>query len=52
MLRKHKGWIQQPFADEGGVRVLQILRYESDASQFTLEAISNLALSLGLPPTS
>lgn len=47
-LRKQKGWTQQQLADEVGVRVLQIRRYESGASQPTLDAIRRLALALGV----
>ena len=47
-LRKQKGWTQQQLADEVGVRVLQIRRYESGASQPTLDAIRGLALALGV----
>ncbi len=43
-LRKH----QQQLAEQVGVRVLQIRRYESGASQLTLDAIRNLALALGV----
>ena len=46
-LRKQKGWTQQQLADEVGVRVLQIRRYESGASQPTLDVIRRLALALG-----
>jgi len=47
-LRKRKGWTQQQLADQVGVRVLQIRRYESGASRPTLDAIRNLALALGV----
>jgi len=47
-LRKQKSWTQQQLADEVGVRVLQIRRYESGASQPTLDAIRRLALALGV----
>ena len=47
-LRKRKGWTQQQLAEQVGVRVLQIRRYESGASQPTLDAIRNLALGLGV----
>ena len=47
-LRKQKGWTQQQLADEVGVRVLQIRRYENGASQPTLDAIRRLALALGV----
>lgn len=48
MLRKQKGWTQQQLAEQVGVRVLQIRRYESGASQPTLDAIRRLALALGI----
>ncbi len=48
MLRKQKGWTQQQLADQVGVKVLQIRRYESGASQPTLDAIRRLALALGV----
>ncbi len=47
-LRKQKNWTQQQLADQVGVRVLQIRRYESGASQPTLDAIRRLALALGV----
>lgn len=47
-LRKQKSWTQQQLAEEVGVRVLQIRRYESGASQPTLDAIRRLALALGV----
>ncbi len=47
-LRKQKGWTQQQLADEVGVWILQIRRYESGASQPTLDAIRRLALALGV----
>lgn len=37
-LRKHKSWTQQQLAEQVGVRALQIRRYESNASQPTLDA--------------
>jgi len=46
-LRKQKSWTQQQLAEQVGVRVLQIRRYESGASQPTLDAIRRLALALG-----
>ena len=45
-LRKQKSWTQQHLAELVGVRVLQIRRYESGASQPTLDAIRRLALAL------
>jgi len=47
-LRKQKSWTQQHLAEQVGVRVLQIRRYESGASQPTLDAIRRLALALGV----
>lgn len=47
-LRKQKSWTQQQLAERVGVRVLQIRRYESGASQPTLDAIRRLALALGV----
>ena len=47
-LRKQKSWTQQQLAEQVGVRVLQIRRYESGASQPTLDAIRRLALALGV----
>ncbi len=47
-LRKQKGWTQQQLAEQVGVRVLQIRRYESGASQPALDAIRRLALALGV----
>ena len=47
-LRKQKGWTQQHLAELVGVRVLQIRRYESGASQPALDAIRRLALALGV----
>jgi len=48
MLRKQKGRTQQQLADQVGVKVLQVRRYESGASQPTLDAIRRLALALGV----
>jgi len=47
-LRKQRGWTQQQLAERVGVRVLQIRRYESGASQPTLDAVRRLALALGV----
>jgi len=47
-LRKQKSWTQQQLAEQVKVRVLQIRRYESGASQPTLDAIRRLALALGV----
>ncbi len=47
-LSKGKGWTQQMLADQAGVKVLQIRRYENGSSQPTLEVIKNLAIALGV----
>ena len=47
-LRKERGLIQQALADQVGVTVLQIHRYESGASQPTLSVIRRLAIALGV----
>ncbi|GAB6044292.1 hypothetical protein JCM17961_49790 [Endothiovibrio diazotrophicus] len=47
-LRKDKGWTQQTLAEQVGVRVLQIRRYENGSSQPTLEVIKKLAVALGV----
>lgn len=47
-LRKDKGWTQQVLADQVGVRVLQIRRYENGSSQPTLEVIKKLSVALGV----
>lgn len=45
-LRKEKGLTQQALADLIGMHVIQIRRYESGASQPTLDVIRKLALAL------
>ena len=45
-LRKHRGLTQQVLADRVGVHVVQLRRYESGASQPTLDVIRNLAVAL------
>ena len=47
-LRKHKNWTQQALAEQVGVKVLQIRRYENGSSQPTLEVIKNMAVALGV----
>ena len=47
-LRKEKGLTQQVLADEVGVHVMQIRRYEGSASQPTLDVIRRLAVALSV----
>jgi transcriptional regulator with XRE-family HTH domain len=47
-LRKEKGLTQQALADRVGVHVMQIRRYESGASQPTLDVIRRLAVALSV----
>lgn len=47
-LRKKKELTQQELADQVGVKVLQIRRYENGSSQPTLEVIKHLAVALGV----
>jgi transcriptional regulator with XRE-family HTH domain len=47
-LRKQQGLTQQTLAERVGVQVLQIRRYESGASQPTLEVIRKLAVALSV----
>lgn len=46
--RKEKGLTQQALADMVGIHVIQIHRYESGASQPSLEVIKNLAVALSV----
>jgi len=46
--RKGKGLTQQALADRVGIHVIQIHRYESGASQPSLEVIKKLALALSV----
>ncbi len=46
-LHKQKSWIQQQLAEQVGIRVLQIRRYESVASRPALDAVRRLARALG-----
>lgn len=45
-LRKERGLTQQALASEIGVHVIQVRRYESGASQPTLDVIRKLAVAL------
>jgi transcriptional regulator with XRE-family HTH domain len=47
-LRKRMGLTQQALADRVGVHVIQIHRYESAASQPSLEVIKKLAVALSV----
>ena len=47
-MRKNRGLTQQTLADRVGVHVVQLRRYESGASQPTLDVIRNLAVALSL----
>lgn len=47
-LRKQRGFTQQALSELVGVKVLQIHRYESGASQPTLEVIKKLATALSV----
>lgn len=46
-LRKARGLTQQALADQVGIAVLQVHRYESGTSQPTLDVIRRLAIALG-----
>lgn len=46
-LRKEKGLTQKALAERVGLHVMQVYRYESGASQPTLDVIRRLALALG-----
>lgn len=46
-LRKARGLTQQALADQVGLAVLQIRRYEGGTSQPTLDVIRRLAIALG-----
>lgn len=46
--RKSRGLTQQGLAEQVGVRVLQIYRYEAGTSQPTLDVIRKLALALNI----
>jgi len=47
-LRKDKGLTQQALADLAGLHVVQVSRYETNASQPSLEAIQKLAIALSV----
>jgi transcriptional regulator with XRE-family HTH domain len=47
-LRKDKGLTQQALANLAGLHVVQIRRYETNASQPSLEAIRKLAVALSV----
>ena len=47
-LRKERGLTQQVLADQVGLPVLQIRRYEGGTSQPTLDVIRRLAIALGV----
>ncbi|CAG1002597.1 HTH-type transcriptional regulator DdrOP3 [Anaerolineae bacterium] len=47
-LRKQKGLSQQALADAEGLHVTQIKRYESGATQPSLEALKKIAVTLGV----
>ena len=47
-LRKERGMTQQALADQVGLAVLQIRRYEGGTSQPTLDVIRRLAIALGV----
>lgn len=47
-LRKGKALTQQALADQAGVHVMQIRRYEGGASQPTLDVIRRLAIALSV----
>lgn len=47
-LRKQRGWTQQHLADALGLNLTQIKRYETGASQPSLEALKKIALTLSV----
>lgn len=47
-LRKEKGLTQQSLAEQVGIHVSQVRRYEAGDSQPNLEALRNLALALSV----
>jgi transcriptional regulator with XRE-family HTH domain len=47
-LRKERGFTQQTLAERVGVHVVQLRRYESGASQPTLDVIRKLAMALSV----
>jgi transcriptional regulator with XRE-family HTH domain len=46
--RKERGLTQQALADRVGIHVIQVHRYESGASQPSLEVIKKLAIALSV----
>lgn len=47
-LRKQRGWTQQHLADALGLNLTQIKRYETGASQPSLDALKKIALTLSV----
>ena len=47
-LRKQRGWNQQHLADALGLHLTQVKRYETGASQPSLEALKKIALTLSI----
>ncbi len=47
-IRKERGMIQQTLAERVGIHVVQLQRYESGASQPTLDVIRHLAVALSV----
>ena len=47
-LRKQRGWTQQTLADALGLHLTQVKRYESGASQPSLDALKKIALTLSV----
>lgn len=47
-LRKERGYTQQQMADKIGMHVSQLKRYESSASQPTIEVFRRIALALNV----
>jgi transcriptional regulator with XRE-family HTH domain len=47
-IRKERGLTQQALAERVGIHVVQLRRYESGASQPTLDVIRNIALALSV----
>lgn len=47
-LRKQRGLTQQALAEKAEMHVVQIRRYETNASQPSIEAIKKLATALGI----
>jgi len=47
-LRKQRNWTQQHLADALGINLTQIKRYETGASQPSLEALKKIALTLSV----